>query len=136
MTRSKSHLAHESQSTDAVRLERFSEVGDTLIEILLALVVLGLASLALIIAFSTSISASATHRTLATNNTVLATASQVTIANIQGQPSLFSCPSNINNYPGYGASGITLPAPYAGKYTVVYASTNPVQYWNLSLIHI
>jgi type II secretory pathway pseudopilin PulG len=111
---------------------RHSEAGDTLIEVLLAVIVLGLASVALLIAFSTSISASATHRQLATDNTVLATATQVTIANIQSQPNLFSCPANVSTYPGYGPSGITLPAPYAGKYTVLYATTNPVQYWNPS----
>ncbi len=112
--------------------DRYSESGDTLIEVLLALVVLALASLALLIAFSTSISSSAEHRQLATYNTVLATATQVTIANIQAQPSLFSCPPNLSAYPGY-IGGITLPAPYTGKYTVDYAVVNPVQYWNPAL---
>ena len=48
-----------------------SEVGDTLIEVLLALVVLGLASVALLIAFGTTISASSDHRGLATSETAL-----------------------------------------------------------------
>ena len=118
--------------------QRYSESGDTLIEVLLTLIVLGMASVALIIAFSTSISASAEHRKLANYDTVLATATQETIAAIQSQLSLFSCPlgtsgaANIPAYPGYGGSGIPLPLPYKGNYTVTYDATNPVQYWNTS----
>src|ERR1035438_2679235 len=119
MNRSKSPVIYETARTTVPDRDRHSEAGDTLIEVLLALIVLGLASVALLIAFSTSISASATHRILATDDTVLATATQVTIANIQSQPSLFSCPTNLSTYPGY-TSGITLPAPYAGNYTVLY----------------
>ena len=130
MSRSKTPT-NRAKNRDVVRDRgRRSEAGDTLIEVLLALIVLGLTSVALLIAFSTSISASATHRTLAVDDTVLATATQETISNIQAQPTLFSCPPNLNNYPGYGPSGITLPSPYAGNYTVLYSSTNPVQYWN------
>jgi type II secretory pathway pseudopilin PulG len=111
---------------------RHSEAGDTLIEVLLSLVVLGLTSVALLIAFSTSIAASAEHRKLATYDTVLATASQEAIAEIQSQLTLFqnACTTPITSYPGYGASGFSLPAPYAGVYTVQYASVSPVQYWN------
>ena len=130
MSRAKPPVTHERRRVGARDASRYSEAGDTLVEVLLALIVLGLTSVALLIAFSTSISASATHRTLAVDDTVLATATQVTISNIQAQPTLFSCPPNLSNYPGYGSSGITLPSPYAGKYTVLYASTNPVQYWN------
>ncbi len=113
-----------------------SEAGDTLIEVLLALVVLGMASVALLIAFSTSIAASAEHRKLATYNTVLATASQELTAAIQNQPTLFqdACAAGtLSSYPGYGTS-ISLPAPYnTSQYTVQYASVNPVQYWNGSV---
>jgi type II secretory pathway pseudopilin PulG len=133
MNRSKSRVIYETARTTASNRGRYSEAGDTLVEVLLALIVLGLASVALLIAFSTSISASAEHRNLATYDTVLATATQVTIANIQSQPSLFSCPANLSAYPGYNPPPITLPAPYAGKYTVLYdsiAPAVPVQYWN------
>src|ERR1035438_5581076 len=131
MNRSKSAVIYETARTTVPNRDRYSEAGDTLIEVLLALIVLGLASVALLIAFSTSISASATHRRLAIDDTVLATATQVTIANIQSQPSLFSC-APPSAYPGYGPSGITLPAPYAGNYTGLYAASNSVQYWNPS----
>lgn len=48
-----------------------SENGDTLIEVLMALLVLGLAGVALIGAFTTVIGASSEHRTLSTNDVVL-----------------------------------------------------------------
>jgi type II secretory pathway pseudopilin PulG len=81
-------------STRAERAPR-SEVGDTLIEVLLALVILGLASVALLLAFGTSISSSAEHRSLTTFDTVLRTASEEAISQIQNQQpnSLFgTCP--------------------------------------------
>ena len=81
----------------SIRAERppRSEDGDTLIEVLLAIVVLGLASVALLMAFATSISASAEHRSLTTFDTVLRTASEEAISQIQNQQpnSLFgTCP--------------------------------------------
>ena len=133
MNWSKRHVIKETARTTGSGRDRYSDAGDTLVEVLLALIVLGLASVALLIAFSTSISASAEHRALATDDTVLATATQVTIANIQSQPSLFGCspPAPLSSFPGY-TSGITLPSPYAGKYTVLYATSNPVEYWSTS----
>lgn len=127
--RSTWHLTHSGRFTESSRRSR-SEAGDTLIEVLLALIVLGLASVALLIAFSTSIAASAEHRKLATYNTVLATASQEVTAAIQNQLSLFqnACPLTLSTYPSISLS---LPAPYnTSQYTVQYASVNPVQYWN------
>ncbi len=67
---------------------RFSEAGDTLVEVLLAVIVLGLASVALIIAFSTSISASAEHRQLATSDILLSTVSQEAISVIESNANL------------------------------------------------
>ena len=128
------------------RVER-GERGDTLIEILIALMILAIAALALITAFTTSIAASAEHRRLASNDTVLALASQEVIAGMQSNASLFTdaCSSPlasfIQQYPLWnGASlsdqqGFVLPAPYVGKnnqtgYDVQYDPTTPVQYWN------
>jgi type II secretory pathway pseudopilin PulG len=81
-----------------------SEEGDTLIEVLLAIIVLALASVALITAFGTDISASAEHRSLANFNTALASSMAVTSSAIQSDPiSVFSaCPDPSNsllNYP-------------------------------------
>ena len=63
-----------------------AEAGDTLIEVLFAVVILGIASVALMIAFAASISASAVHRSLATFDTVIRSASQQAISQIQQQP--------------------------------------------------
>ena len=141
MRRSRTPVVQETARTTVPERQRYSESGDTLIEVLLALIVLGMASVALIIAFSTSISASAEHRKLANYDTVLATATQETIAAVQSELGLFSCPhptvpaytspaANITAYPGYVGSGIPLPLPYTGNYTVKYDVTSPVQYWN------
>ena len=53
---------------------RRSEAGDTLIEVLLAVLVLGIASTAILLAFSTSIFGSSEDKGLATTDTVLRTA--------------------------------------------------------------
>ena len=44
---------------------QYTEQGDTLVEVLLAMVILGIASVALLAGFATSIAASAEHRNLA-----------------------------------------------------------------------
>jgi hypothetical protein len=120
--------AKTARTTDPCA-SRFSEVGDTLIEVLLAVVVLGLASVALLIAFGTSISASADHRNLATFNTILASASQEAISLIQQDPALFTCPAS--SYPSAYPT-LSVPAPYTSTYAVQYSSTSPVQWWNAS----
>ncbi|MGC2485500.1 MAG: hypothetical protein WA359_04565, partial [Acidimicrobiales bacterium] len=112
---------------------------------LIALVVLGTASVALLIAFQTSISASSSHQKLATEDTVLATASQEIISAIQNEPALFTAactsggqPIGISSYPDYSASvGFPLPAPYTfPTYNVQYQTQNlttgtyPVEWWN------
>jgi hypothetical protein len=53
-----------------------SDAGDTLIEVLLALIVVGLTVVAILGAFATTIFATAEHRTLASNDTVLRTFSE------------------------------------------------------------
>ncbi|MGA2293841.1 MAG: hypothetical protein ABSG24_01315, partial [Acidimicrobiales bacterium] len=119
-----------------------SEKGDTLIEVLLAVVVLGLASVALIIAFGTSISASADHRNLTTVRTLLASASQQAIGEMQqsAQQALFaSCnagPGTVGSPYTTGSTAVTLSVPpsYSSLYTVQFVaasgSLNPVEWWN------
>ena len=74
---------------------RRSEAGDNLVEVLLAIVVLGLTSVALLAAFGTIISSSAEYRGLPTMDTVLRSASQQAISQVGQQPgALFaSCES-------------------------------------------
>ncbi len=112
-----------------------SEAGDTLIEVLLALLVLGLASVALIIAFGTSISASGTHRNLATFDNVLTGATQTGTSLLEQQESLFqTCPSGSPAqiaaiYQSNALLGPLIPttSPYYGQYSAQYTS---VKYWD------
>lgn len=107
---------------------RASEAGDTLLEILLALIVLGLASLALIIAFSTTISASAEHRRLATADIVLNSLSQQAVSNISSTLSLFqSCPIPLSTYTT--DANLSIPAIYSNQYT---QKITQVLYWSAS----
>ncbi len=111
-------------------VRRRPESGDTLIEVLLALVVLGMASVAILIALSTTIGASAEHRKLATYDNVLAVASQQLTSLIQAQPTFFTdaCTTPITSYPdGGGSSLLALPTPYSGQYSVQLTS---VAWWN------
>lgn len=76
------------------------EAGDTLLEVLIALFVLALASVALITAFETSINASAVHRNLANFDTVLASSISTTTSVIQQQtPGVFSTCDPLSGYP-------------------------------------
>ena len=54
--RSARSLGEGTERSSALGRRRRSESGDTLVEVLLAIVILGIASLAVILAFATSIS--------------------------------------------------------------------------------
>jgi hypothetical protein len=103
-------------------------------------VVLGLASVALITAFGTSITASAEHRNLANYNIVLTSATQTAISEIQQQQALFeTCPpipspatvataaSNAAFYQSQNATGQPLYLSVPSTFTVTYSS---VEFWN------
>jgi type II secretory pathway pseudopilin PulG len=108
--------------------------GDTLIEVLMALLVLSICALALIIAFTTSISASAEHRDIATAHIVLASYSQQALAQIEQNQALFACAAaNQAGETAYVLSSvqnkITIPPNY-GNYS---ATVSDVEYWNATL---
>jgi large repetitive protein len=113
------------------RRTRRLEAGDTLIEVLIALVVLAIASVALIVAFQTSISASSRHRSLANDDTVLTTATQEAITQLQNDSSIWQSCVSESTYPT-----ITMPSPYQSD-TINYAvtpgtgtTTPTVEYWD------
>jgi hypothetical protein len=111
------------------------EAGDTLIEVLLALIVLALASVALITAFETDISASAEQRNLANFDTALASAISLTSTAIQnGYTGVFSaCPVPSNSLAAYpGESVLTGDLGIKGFTAQIAASaTQPaVEYSN------
>jgi type II secretory pathway pseudopilin PulG len=120
-------------------IRRRSENGDTLIEVLLALVVLSLASVALIVGFGTVISASAEHRSSSNDNLALQSLAQSFISQIQANSGYFTyaCTSSYDTtsvYPGstnaygFGLSTTEDGHTYYGNY-VPFAS-NPIEYWN------
>ncbi|HEV3213450.1 MAG TPA: hypothetical protein VGZ03_08665 [Acidimicrobiales bacterium] len=104
------------------------EAGDTLIEVLFAIAILGIASVALLVAFAASISASAVHRSLATFDTVIRSASQQAISQIQQQPNPLyeSCAPLAYYQSGPGAVVFNLPSGYSAQVT-------SVQYWTGSV---
>jgi len=97
--------------------EQRSEAGDTLLEVLIALVVLGVASVALLVSFATSISASSTYRDVATLDSVLRTASEEVITQIQQQPAAMFASCG-------GAANVTFSLP-----TGYTAAITAVEYW-------
>jgi hypothetical protein len=142
MTHRPRQLTRRSSGRTTVSTHERGEKGDTLIEVLLAVVVLGLASVALIIAFGTSISASADHRNLTTVRTLLASASQQAIGEMQqtAQQALFaSCnagPGTVGSPYTTGATAVSFSVPpsYSSLYSVQFVaasgSLNPVEWWN------
>ncbi|HXN63048.1 MAG TPA: type II secretion system protein, partial [Acidimicrobiales bacterium] len=98
-----------------------SERGDTLVEVLLALIILGVAGVALLAGFATAISSSAEHRNLASLDSSERVATNAAIADVQQQAGQsndpFSCPDNFT--PSF--SNLT------GHFQV---TVNSVNYWN------
>jgi hypothetical protein len=97
------------------------DAGDTLIEILLSLVVLGVAALSIMLALLTSISGSAEYRGLASMDTVLRSAAGEVTTQVQAEPESYwaACtqPSSVVTF--------TLP----NGYTAVIA---PASWWSVS----
>lgn len=111
------------------------EAGDTLIEVLVALVVLGLSALALLGAFATSIAASTEHRGLVTIDTVLKSYVESAVYQIQNQPSpLFqtSCGATSSTVPTYYNQHIQYTPPSSSGGTYTAQIDTPVNYWSPS----
>jgi type II secretory pathway pseudopilin PulG len=111
--------SHEGDTPLANHRDRAqrSEAGDTLIEILISLTVVGITGLALFLAFGTSISGSGEHRNLTSLDAALRTASTNVTSAIQ--------PANFANCSDPTPLPITLPSSLSG-----YQATALAQYWN------
>ncbi|MGC2168256.1 MAG: hypothetical protein WA580_04060 [Acidimicrobiales bacterium] len=98
-----------------------------MIEVLLALVILSLASVALITAFGTDISASAEHRSLANFDTALASSISMTTTLIQEQYAgvFATCPTTPGSLAEYPSSAVMSSALNITGYT---ASISAVEY--------
>ncbi len=134
----------QPHATDLSRpLVSCNERGDTLIEVLIALVVIGLTVAALLGAFATSVIASGEQRGLATTDTVLKSYVEAAIFQIESQefsstngtyPIFYGCesPSTLANYytnglkTGLGNGGIVYYSPPSGY----SASIQNVQFWD------
>ena len=111
------HRVTGSPQEDPRRLE----AGDTLIEVLMTLVVASMCVAAFLVAFTTSISASAEHRTMVSMDTVVRSVSEQALSQIQQQPHpLFASCATPSTY---GAVNFSAPSGYT-------ASVTSVQYWN------
>lgn len=116
------------------RSERRDDAGDTLVELLIALLIISISVVALLAAFSTSISASAQYRNIAVTDSIVRTVSEQVIAQFQQGNAYIACPNATpDNYvTGYGgtaplASDLAIPAPYTSAgYT---AALTAVGYW-------
>src|SRR5665213_3488499 len=109
-------------------LQQHDDRGDTLIEILLSLIILGLASLALIVAFGTSMTASGEHRSLTTGDTYVKTVANHVAGSVQSSTSNFSsCPTPSSNL----TSVLSAYSSIAGQVspTGYGASVTAVKYW-------
>ena len=108
------------------RDRRRSEAGDTLVEILIALAVIGIAATAIMLSFATAISGSGAHRNEVNLDTMLRTASaEVSAAMQQQSTSTFSSCAGANAYATPGS--IPLPNSSYSAYVsaVQYESANP-----------
>lgn len=105
-----------------------SETGDTLLEVLIALVILSIASVAVILAFATSISSSAEQRNLTSIDTALRSATSEATSQMQQQSSTFfsTCPASGALPPAENAQDLSLTDLTPG-YTAFVTS---VQYWS------
>jgi Tfp pilus assembly protein PilV len=114
-------------------IDRRSEAGDSLIEVLFAIVVIGLTVTAIMAALATSLSASAEHRSLATVDTVLKSYAEIVKYDIQLQPApspwFTECASvtQVGGVSYYNSNQVlyTRPPGYAGSIGI-----DSIQYWN------
>jgi type II secretory pathway pseudopilin PulG len=95
-----------------------SENGDTLIEVLVALIIMGVAVLSLLLGFSTSLLGAFNYRNVATIDTVLRTAAEEATAQLQQQSSTVW-----GNCTGASQVIFTLPSGYT-------ATIPSPEYWN------
>ncbi len=120
------------RSSDQAELpdqSRWTDRGDTLIEVLLALVILGIAGVALLTGFATSITASGTHKNLATLDTSVRAASNQVIAQVQQSKNNVFGPNTCTGAAANPTTNTSFSPTWnlSGSFTV---TSYNVQYWN------
>ncbi|HVB70921.1 MAG TPA: hypothetical protein VND83_05395 [Acidimicrobiales bacterium] len=114
------------------------DAGDTLIEVLMALLVLSVVVLSLMLAFSTSLSASAEHRDLAVSDSILRDVSEAVFAQVEQDHSFTTTclgPSATESqyltaYNAELSSELMVPSPYQNVSFKYSASITQVEFWN------
>ncbi|MDE3008472.1 MAG: hypothetical protein KGI14_05530, partial [Acidobacteriota bacterium] len=120
----------ETARRSGVDVAKYGEDGDTLVEVLLALIVMSVTVVSLLLAFSTAFTASATHRNLAVTDTVLRSVNEQVYSAFQQTTSnvYAACPTaTASYYNSVLASALTPPAPYDTTYS---GSITDVAYWS------
>jgi len=122
-------LRHGVSRTDVARWARRwvpsrrerADDGDTLVEILVSITIVGVAAVAILLAFGTSITGSGVHRSAVNLDTALRTASAEAQAQIADQPA--------SAFTTCSAASAVSPSAFnlSGGYT---AQVSSVQYWN------
>jgi hypothetical protein len=119
--------AHRAKRTSGGRFRSGSESGDTLIEVLVAIMVLGLTGVALVGAFGAIIGGSAEHRGLATIDTVLKNFAESATYQIQLKPSPLFMPCATLSGQATSSTHISY-ADSAGNNATAIAYQPPVGY--------
>ena len=103
-----------------------TEAGDTLVEVLIAIVVLGVAAVAMLVAFGTAFTASQEHRNITSVQTAQKTVTQQIVAQLENAGLYSSCAPVATYQTGSNAVTFTnLPAHYSAQVT-------GVSYWTAS----
>jgi len=110
-------------------MKRDPDAGDTLIEVLLALMVVALGVVALMTGLATSVAGSATHRGLSTTDAVLKSFSESAANQIELQSSPLFAPCAGVSGTSYGTAGSMTPIDYAPPSGFVVFFTG-IQYWS------
>lgn len=133
-------MSHRRRCADELVIARATPIGDrgdTLLEVLIALLIIGLTAAALLTAFSTAIISSRVHRDIATNDQVLRSVTESAFSQIQqdANPSYISC-GTTTDYQRYfdpaGALASTSPLSLTTLYATYTITVDSVQYWDSS----
>lgn len=108
--------------TSAVPTRAHGERGDTLVEVLMAVAILGIAFTGILAGLATAARLSGTHRGLANADVVLVSAADAVKAT-----GYVACPGNPTSAYLTAAQGVTKPANWLNS---AIAIPVPIQYWN------
>ena len=119
-------LASSDGHRDESGASRDSESGDTLIEVLIALVVIGVASLSILLGFSTSIWGSADYRVTATVDTALRSAAEESTSTLdQLSTTIWGTCSDASTEQSQLRTAVNSVLPPTN-----YTATESIAYWN------